>query len=144
MKCLFVLRALLSACVIAVWGCSASSSGVEFVTGTQPNQQSHCASWMSYFQCDRYNLALEYLSEICPEAVWWVTGSSYNTYYDPYDTENYGYSYPDDAYSMWLTGAAFTYGELANTIAHEYGHNVGMNEPTANAYGNSCGYGSQY
>ncbi len=49
-----------------------------------------------------------------------------------------------DMNNIWVTNNAFDYGELANTLAHEYGHSTGMDEDAATAYGDECGYGSQY
>lgn len=96
--------------------------------------------WMTYLQCEHYTSALNDLSVVCPSVHAYVTSSSYSVHYDGFDTENFGYTYSNQPHAMWLTAAAFTYfGELSNTIAHEYGHNIGLNETDANNLGNSCG-----
>lgn len=95
---------------------------------------------MDQSQCGDYETAMNHLATVCPEAVFYVTSGSYSMNYDAFDTEDYGYSYSSNPYAMWLTYFAFdSSGELENTIAHEYGHNVGMDEDAATTYGNSCG-----
>lgn len=146
---LLAIAAVLSLGVGAL-GCAASDLGTTPEPLQQPgaisvvrplaNQESHCTSWMTYLQCYHYSNALSDLYTVCPDVFSYVTGSSYIVNYDGLDYENYGYSYSNQPHAMWLTYAAFNDpGELSNTIAHEYGHNIGLNETDATSLGKSCG-----
>ena len=134
------LAIALAACVEATAPAEPSTKDV----ASRASQQS-CAMWMTYLQCDHYMGAMAHLSAFCPEVVAHVGGASYSVYYDQYNRELYGYSSNGYSQAMWLTSMVFeVHGEMANTIAHEYAHNIGMNETDANTFGNSCGAGSLF
>lgn len=121
----------------------------------------NCPSSFSSQQCVGYAGAMQHLAITCPEVAYSVNTMSYYAihYYtlgEHWDNDGrHWWAADDDHYlygfvfmdmnNIWLTSHAFDYGQLATTIAHEFGHLMyGLNEDAAGSYGNTCGAGSQY
>lgn len=138
-RCWLQAGVLLAAGVLAA--CSSPPTEIVLSRGPSAHEQGYaCPDWMDQSQCGDYETAMNHLATVCPEVVFYVTSGSYAINYDAFDTVDYGCSYPSNHYAMWLTYYAFdSAGELENTIAHEYGHNTGIDEDAATTYGNSCG-----